>query len=42
MPEQLIRLAEDCRLKIDDHKDFASLRLCVNQTALIEVIDLDE
>jgi len=27
---------------VDDHKDFASLRLCVNQAALIEAIDLNE
>ena len=42
MREQLVRLARDCGLKIDDPKDFASLRLRVNQAALIEVIDLNE
>jgi len=40
--EQLVRLAHDCRLKIDDHKDIGSSRLRVNQAALIEVIDLGE
>ena len=42
MREQLVRLAKDCGLKIDGHKDFASLRLCVNRAALIEAIDLNE
>jgi hypothetical protein len=41
MREQPVRLVENCRLELDDPKDFASLRLCVNQAALIEVIDLN-